>query len=624
MGILGHRPDRLTKTNRSQLEETILGILREVKTTVQKLKTEGNGLYNEEEPIFRALSPLAEGSDRHFAKQALSLGYKLCCVLPFAKEEYLKDFASDETLENHNSIEAFEALFDQRDTQFVMDGIRLPNSSEAYAACGAVVANQADLLITVWDGKQGGRKGGTEDTMHNALRSGVPIAWIDALEPENWQILTTPGDIPKPQFDKPGERSLPDPSKDRMASLVESINDALLPPESKQASLIDPPKPIARFYKEKETLFNFGILWNLFRSVILLKFLPTGLFSKTYEEEVLKEWPSESTTPLDELINALRPYYAWTDMLSVHYANKYRSAFIFAYLLAAAAVGMALIPLGLTLRPHGGPETVFIALELLFILVILLMIFFGRKNAWHERWIDYRLTAELVRHLKVVLPLGGGSAFPQIPAQWASYGQPGASWMAWYVRAIERELGLPDVRLDNNHLEASLENTIDLLKKQEHFHETNAHRCHTMEHRLHIVGMSLLSMTLVFCIIHFIPGLMEFGFHTHVNVFTQKWSNLLTFLCGFLPALGAGIAAISNQGEFLRLSKRSKAMQQELASRLSDFKLLHKRIKNSNHPAEEQYSTQAAQKSGEAARLLINEVLDWRVVFTDQPLKPPA
>ena len=56
-------------------------------------------LYAGGSPTLRALSPLAEGSDRMFAAEALSLGYSLCCPLPFAQAEYERDFAPPEALE---------------------------------------------------------------------------------------------------------------------------------------------------------------------------------------------------------------------------------------------------------------------------------------------------------------------------------------------------------------------------------------------------------------------------------------------------------------------------------------------------------------------------------------------
>ncbi len=42
--------------------------------------------------LLRAISPLAEGTDRVFASCALDLGYQLCCVTPFFKKEFENDF----------------------------------------------------------------------------------------------------------------------------------------------------------------------------------------------------------------------------------------------------------------------------------------------------------------------------------------------------------------------------------------------------------------------------------------------------------------------------------------------------------------------------------------------------
>jgi len=42
-----------------------------------------------------------------------------------------------------------------------------------------------------------------------------------------------------------------------------------------------------------------------------------------------------------------------------------------------------------------------------------------------------------------------------------------------------------------------------------------------------------------------------------------------------------------------------------------------------DHP-QRQHSAHVAELADEIARLLVNEVLDWRVVFLDRPLHPPA
>jgi RNase H-fold protein (predicted Holliday junction resolvase) len=123
-------------------------------------------------------------------------------------------------------------------------------------------------------------------------------------------------------------------------------------------------------------------------------------------------------------------------------------------------------------------------------------------------------------------------------------------------------------------------------------------------------------MTLLACSIHFMPGL--FGVHLPSAV-----SAILTFFCGFLPALGAALVGIVNQGEFLRVHKRSKAMKQQLKAILKEVKYLSNEIAVATSPLEEQYSQQVTALTANTARLLLHEVFDWRVVFLDRPLTTP-
>jgi hypothetical protein len=271
------------------------------------------------------------------------------------------------------------------------------------------------------------------------------------------------------------------------------------------------------------------------------------------------------------------------------------------------------------LLPHDGAEIVCISLELVAIVAILALVFQGRRGRWHERWIDYRFTAELVRHLRLVAPLGGGRPFPQIPAHWATYGQPSASWMAWYVRAVERALGLPSVVVDKAYLDGYLAHLADLVSGQIGFHQTTARRCHNMETRLHRCGIVLLALTLLACGLHLILSVW------HLTL-RPEWlpPQVLTFVCGFFPALGAALAGIINQGEFRSLTNRSEAMREQLDRLLNETENLRQQIASAPASGARQSSTQAVALASATAGLLINEVLDWRVVLLDQPLRPPA
>lgn len=190
--------------------------------------------------------------------------------------------------------------------------------------------------------------------------------------------------------------------------------------------------------------------------------------------------------------------------------------------------------------------------------------------------------------------------------------------MAWYVLAVERALGLPSASVDKSHMETCLSQLTHSLAGQVEYHKINAARCYRIQERLHRWGTRLLALTLICCGLHFIPTFC------HGLRLPEWFLALLTFLCGFLPALGAALAGIFNQGEFRRIAKRSDAMQEPLQKLLKKIEDRRKEIAAMPGQPTKQLSPQIAALAGDAARLLINEVLDWRVVFLDQPLIPPA
>jgi hypothetical protein len=123
---------------------------------------------------FVALSSLAEGADRLFARVILDKGIPLYVPLPFATEEYKKDFPE--------SVEAFRELCHQAKAVFTVplaasvDPERLSRSSDAqaprtdrdlqYAMAGIYIAQRAHILFALWDGKPARGIGGTAQVVN--------------------------------------------------------------------------------------------------------------------------------------------------------------------------------------------------------------------------------------------------------------------------------------------------------------------------------------------------------------------------------------------------------------------------------------------------------------------------
>lgn len=624
VGVVGHRPDRLREADLAILADCFRHLLGTARSVVEAFGREhhagtqdGSQLFADAQPLIRVISPLAEGVDRLFADVALDLGCDLCCAMPFPQAEFERDFVAPDALEE-GSLERFRGLLaraagEQRLTRFELDGDR-HDPRAAYRTCGEVVVNQADLLIVVWDGQRLRKGGGTEDTFDDARRAGVPIVWVDARAPHTWQIVDK-------AYQFHGEDAAVAAAQDQQSRLVDTIRRGLDVPD---ADGDDEPMAltIEDFYRERQRHVNVGILWRLLRDGIGGRAWPSSsLRVEDVETSAEAEWPRRQSSASEALIDRLRPYYAWPDRLAVFYSDAYRSGFIAAYLMAAAAVLMDLFPLALgwnIFKPEAH-EGIFIIVELLLIAGIIGIVALGRHRAWHERWIDYRLGAELIRQLRLVAPLGGSRQFPQMAAHVSTYGHPGSTRMAWYVRAVERDLGLPSVRLDAAHVLACATDIAATIASQISYHRRAVDASRRIEHRLHRFGLLALGITAAAGVMHLVLALR------HAEP-APAWANgSLVFLCGFLPALGAAVAGISNQGEFRRIAKRSDAMQQRFADLGARARVLIGRLTSpdaagGNIPP----SREASELAALTAQLMVGEVLDWRVVFIDQPLKPPS
>lgn len=627
VGVVGHRPNRLQSADLGVLSDRLRELLSAVRGVVETFAHDSSRLFSDGAPVLRALSPLAEGTDRLFADAALGLGYHLCCPMPFPQAEFEKDFTPPHALEP-DSLARFRAILERAEkgaslTRFEMDGDRA-DVGEAYGACGHVLLNQSDLLVVVWDGQWLGKPGGTEDTFDEARRKGVPIVWVDAHAPHDWQLLDSTSSLPPALT---GARQMLDRSAASagLEQLKQTVRHALEVPTQPESqaphrfwNLRTRAVTIEHFLAERKPRMSHAFVWIPFRNFTDRWTLSAPpLRVKDFEADVEQEWPRDQSSPLARVIDRLRPFYAWSDKLAVSHSDAYRSAFVFAYLTAALAVAMALLPLAFgwaIAEPHAG-ETRFIWAELLMIFAILFIVALGRHRGWHERWLDYRLVAELVRHLRLVAPLGGGRPFPQVPAQWAGYGRPASTWMAWYVRAVERDLGLPTATLDRAHITACVKDLISMIQGQIDFHRTNAARSHRIEQKLYGGGLLLFALTIAACAAHLLHGVME-------SAWAPATVGSLVFLCGFLPALGAAFAGISNQAEFRRVAKRSGAMLEQLNELKTRADAFEKQIDSTSAGRGHlRLSWEATQLATSAAQLMVNEVLDWRVVFIDQPLK---
>jgi hypothetical protein len=144
------------------------------------------------------------------------------------------------------------------------------------------------------------------------------------------------------------------------------------------------------------------------------------------------------------------------------------------------------------------------------------------------------------------------------------------------------------------------------------FHKDTEARSKRIGHRLHLASMALFVLTIVSIVIHFGLGISA-SHHPPID-------RLLILLAATLPALGAALAGIANQGEFARLAKRSAAMAAGFEQFAAQIAALQSQSAKSGEALK---LSSIIPLAGSIAGVMVDEVADWRVVFIDRPPAAP-
>ena len=144
---------------------------------------------------FVVLSALAEGADRLVARVAMKeLSAELIAVLPMPQKEYEQDFQTEESKAEFRALLSRalfikEAPVPQGAASWTVEG---EPRNRQYARAGAIVADHAQVLFALWDGKPARGTGGTGDQVAWFERGGTPNEYslykeamspLDPLEP---------------------------------------------------------------------------------------------------------------------------------------------------------------------------------------------------------------------------------------------------------------------------------------------------------------------------------------------------------------------------------------------------------------------------------------------------------
>lgn len=559
IGVTGHRLKALRQAeyDEPQLRDSIRSVLGKVHDYAQKILLLNSDIYRPEPPLLRVVSPLAEGSDRLVAAEALALGYEIQCPLPFRSEEYAKDFESPE------SEAEFCTLLDAATAMFELNGSR-EESEQAYKAVGHLVLRQSDILIAIWDGEPAKGTGGTAEVVQVALGSQIPVIWIESTPPHSASLLLEVTEAGKASRSVELTPSGPLQGQ-KIPSLKNRIEEILALPSEKEIFALQ------KFFGEKWPHKRYSLGYRLFCKLFVWGWKIPDRRVPRPEEDNRQDWldswnnlaePNESVGPW--IVRQFRPAFYRADRIADVLADRFRTFFVATYLFGAGAVLAAFLGAYPMVKHNHGLHGCF-WIELLLITSILSFVMLNQRRHWHRRWIEYRLLAEGLRQMAALAPFARVTPSFEVPVHLGT--DTGPTWYNWYFRALVRQAGMIKAFVDNDYVDHCRQALSTEIKGQIDYHDDRQKEQGVLHHRLHKISLILFIATFIACILHLYPKAAAlFGDYTDF---------VLTGAALVLPAFGYAIQGIIYQGEFGRVSRRSAGIAKklrELQDRLSSGK----------------------------------------------------
>ena len=582
VGVTGHRQEALSPDCLSRLPGQIRDALKLLTGAAAAVRASASDCFSSAESRLVFVSPLAEGADQIAAEVALELGFSLQAVLPFARDDYRRDFNGDQ------AAARFDALVSKSESVLELPGAR-KDEPEAYMMAGRATVAHCDVLIAVWDGRPARGHGGTAEVVQLAIRRGTPVAHlpVDGVTPARlvWSafdpVVVTEG--PQATAERPLDA----------AHVEQTLSAELLPPTDPQE------RRFLRLYAhERHRRYRARIEYPLLLAAAGVKRFKPGSFLDSYcAAQIEEEWRQYREAHLDQhggrsSLDLLEDAYSWSDRLAGHFAQTYRSGHVLNFAMGGLAVCMGLSSF---MYPHIALQMA--VFEFMITLAIITNTKVGVKSEWHRRWLDYRQLAERLRPMRSLKLLG--LAAPDPPGS-VTNPVPGR-WIDWYSAAIWRAMGCPGGAIDESRA-AELARAVAAFEiaPQVAYHKKSAGQIDTLDRRLEKVAGLLFQATLVVSVMvilgqAFAPDLVE------------QYGPWFTLVSAGFPALGTAVFGIRFQGDFGGSAVRSQTTANALGQ--IDAEL----VRGVELP-------RAADLAEQVARTMLGDLDEWRLVNQQQDL----
>ena len=613
IGITGHRPNKLEAGAIRRLRQQLADMFAVIGQATTEIHTEAAGFFADDPPAFRLISGLAEGADQ-MAVAACPEDWQIEAVLPFPKDEYLNDFAASPR-DGHDARPEF--LDSLKKASAVTELPKPPASwrDQGYVHAGSYMLRQIDVLVAVWDGLPP-KPGGTGAVVREAHAGGIPVVWITTRDTNAPRLIIG--------FDSDGT-----PKTDTVDCAKVTLKPVLLdivgPPatDTADAGQNAGEAGLKRYLGERWRRCCIFPAYEALRSLALSS-VPRLFISYPPFNQRAHDWDEfMKLVPDAGLLQArvygvLLPRYIWADTLAVHFSHLYRSTYVFAYFLSALAVFIALGTVfmhdDVPARDVLGTKAIFVICELFVIGVIIAAVWLGRHFAWHERWLNYRMLAEMLRHGRFLAFLSefGGIEKGDTKRD--------ALWMVWYIRATMREIGLPTATLDTEYqkriLNAAMVDEIAGPMGQLRYHRHTGETQSRIDHLLHRLGFACFVATSIILVAYLVLFAFLQAFEiAALERFLLAAKSFVTFLSAGLPALGAAVAGIRVHGDFEGSAERSARMAKELDRLKDEYEGAMARGVILNESAEMLIKT---------ARVMSEDLEVWQALYGRKRLALPA
>lgn len=167
IGITGHRPNKLLPSDLPRIEQQLRTVFAAIEAAVAAAS-------NAKPYRIHLVSGFAEGADQ-LATAICPADWTVEAILPFPRDEYLKDFERS-ALDGRDVRSEFLTSLARAAVVTELPTLTGPRD-RAYLLCGRFMLQQIDLLIAVWDG-EAPRPGGTGEIVKDAVEGGTPVVWL--------------------------------------------------------------------------------------------------------------------------------------------------------------------------------------------------------------------------------------------------------------------------------------------------------------------------------------------------------------------------------------------------------------------------------------------------------------